>query len=317
MTGGVGAAVSAQRSLRVELLEALLVRGNATVSPYLLALKIQRRADAVVTIPVVVGARIPVLLVDVRRALAGLAGAHLRKIAFVGRFPAHDATREQLHNFQNRSRLDPSRGSPKQWSRSSGSSSGEGRKRNLDLPIYLPSSSLYTRAFCPLPFIDAFIVLVAIGHVHLWAERGGGREEDGGVECLTWNVSKIVGPSDRNWKIAERERRGGERRREGGSGMQERNILPYNRCSKDRSRIALRRWVCRWSDRSRGRTRDTPRSIRNHIALPRRLPCFRKISSLRPEIRIFLNRLFVSFRFVSRFWSKINVDRSSIDHPLA
>ena len=83
MTGGVGAAVSAQRSLRVELLEALLVRGNATVSPYLLALKIQRRA-------------------------------HLRKIAFVGRFPAHDATREQLHNFQNRSRLDPSRGSPKQ-----------------------------------------------------------------------------------------------------------------------------------------------------------------------------------------------------------
>lgn len=114
MTGGVGAAVSAQRSLRVELLEALLVRGNATVSPYLLALEIQRRADAVVTIPVVVGARIPVLLVDVRRALAGLAGAHLRKIAFVGRFPAHDATREQLHNFQNRSRLDPSRGSPNQ-----------------------------------------------------------------------------------------------------------------------------------------------------------------------------------------------------------
>lgn len=184
MTGGVGAAVSAQRSLRVELLEALLVRGNATVSPYLLALKIQRRADAVVTIPVVVGARIPVLLVDVRRALAGLAGAHLRKIAFVGRFPAHDATREQLHNFQNRSRLDPSRGSPKQWSRSSGSSSGEGRKRNLDLPIYLPSSSLYTRAFCPLPFIDAFIVLVAIGHVHLWAERGGGA----GRRMEAWNV---------------------------------------------------------------------------------------------------------------------------------
>lgn len=218
MTGGVGAAVSAQRSLRVELLEALLVRGNATVSPYLLALEIQRRADAVITIPVVVGARIPVLLVDVRRALAGLAGAHLRKIAFVGRFPAHDATREQLHNFQNRSRLDPSRGSPNQWSRSSGSSSGEGRKRNLDLPIYLPSSNLYTRAFCPLPFIDAFIVLVAIGHVHLWAERGGGREEDGGVECLTWNVSKIVGPSDRNWKIAERERR---RRGEGREGERE------------------------------------------------------------------------------------------------
>lgn len=183
MTGGVGAAVSAQRSLRVELLEALLVRGNATVSPYLLALKIQRRADAVITIPVVVGARIPVLLVDVRRALAGLAGAHLRKIAFVGRFPAHDATREQLHNFQNRSRLDPSRGSPKQWSRSSDSSSGEGRKRNLDLPIYLPSSSLYTRAFCPLPFIDAFIVLVAIGHVHLWAERGGA-----GRRMEAWNV---------------------------------------------------------------------------------------------------------------------------------
>lgn len=209
MTGGVSAAVSAQRSLGIELLEALLVRGNATVSPYLLALKIQRRTDAVITVSIVVGARISVLLVDVRRALTGLAGAHFRKIAFVGRFPAHDATREQLH-FQNRSRLDLSRGSstPKQWFRS------VERKGNLDLPIYLPSSSLYTPS---VRFhLSTRLLYSWLSGTYIFRQRGG---EDGGVECLTWNVSKML-VHDRNWKIAEWERRG-EERREGGSGMQE------------------------------------------------------------------------------------------------
>lgn len=295
MTGGVSAAVSAQRSLGIELLEALLVRGNATVSPYLLALKIQRRTDAVITVSIVVGARISVLLVDVRRALTGLAGAHFRKIAFVGRFPAHDATREQLH-FQNRSRLDLSRGSstPKQWFRS------VERKRNLDLPIYLPSSSLYTPS---VRFhLSTRLLYSWLSGTYIFRQRGGRME--------AWNVWRGTYP--RCWSTIEigklRSERGEERRGEREEVECRRNILPYNRCSKGRSRIALRRWVCRWSDRSRGRTRDTPRSIRNHIALPRRLPCFRKISLLPPEkggwkMRIFFDRLFVS-------WSRMNVDHA-------
>lgn len=207
MTGGVSAAVSAQRSLGIELLEALLVRGNATVSPYLLALKIQRRTDAVITVSIVVGARISVLLVDVRRALTGLAGAHFRKIAFVGRFPAHDATREQLH-FQNRSRLDLSRGSstPKQWFRS------VERKGNLDLPIYLPSSSLYTPS---VRFhLSTRLLYSWLSGTYIFRQRGGRME--------AWNVWRGTYP--RCWSTIEigklRSERG-EERREGGSGMQE------------------------------------------------------------------------------------------------
>lgn len=283
MTGRVSATVPAQRSFGIELLEALLVRGNATVSPYLLALKIQRWADTVITISIVVGARIPVLLVDVRRALAGLPGAHFRKIAFVGRFPAHDATREQLH-FQNRSRLDLSRGSKQ--SKAVIPCGVERREKEIliSLSIYPPrpsthllSASIYRRVYCT----RGYRARTSLG------KEGGGRME---AECLTWNVSKMLVRDRNDWRIVESVRRGEERREEEWSGEREevecrRNILPCNRCSKGRSRIALRRWACRWSDRSKDRTRDTPRSIRNHIALPRRLPCFRMISSLRPEKR--------------------------------
>lgn len=205
MTGGVSAAVSAQRSLGIELLEALLVRGNATVSPYLLALKIQRRTDAVITVSIVVGARISVLLVDVRRALTGLAGAHFRKIAFVGRFPAHDATREQLH-FQNRSRLDLSRGSstPKQWFRS------VERKRNLDLPIYLPSSSLYTPS---VRFhLSTRLLYSWLSGTYIFRQRGGRME--------AWNVWRGTYP--RCWSTIEigklRSERGEERGRKWNAG---------------------------------------------------------------------------------------------------
>lgn len=210
MTGRVSATVSAQRSFGIELLEALLVRGNATVSPYLLALKIQRWADTVITISIVVGARIPVLLVDVRRALAGLPGAHFRKIAFVGRFPAHDATREQLH-FQNRSRLDLSRGSKQ--SKAVIPCGVEKRERDPHLPIYLPSSALYTPS---VRFhLSTRLLYSWLSGTYIFRQRGGRME----AECLTWNVSKML-VRDRNWRIVESVRRG-EEWREGGSGMQE------------------------------------------------------------------------------------------------
>ena len=78
VTGSVGTTMSAERALGVELLETLFISGNAAVSPDLLALKIQRRANAVVTVSGVVRAGIAVLLVDILWALTGLAGTDFR-----------------------------------------------------------------------------------------------------------------------------------------------------------------------------------------------------------------------------------------------
>lgn len=78
MTGGIGAAVAVDGPLGIELLEALLVGGDTAVTPDLLALQIERRAHPVEAVPGVVRTRIAVLLVNVRRALAGIAGANFR-----------------------------------------------------------------------------------------------------------------------------------------------------------------------------------------------------------------------------------------------
>lgn len=96
VAGGVSAAVSVQGALGVELLEALLVRDDATVAPDLLALEVQDRAVAVVTVPGVVGAGVAVLLVNVRRALARAPGADLLQVALVGRLPADHVARLKL-----------------------------------------------------------------------------------------------------------------------------------------------------------------------------------------------------------------------------
>lgn len=40
MTAGIGAAMTVDRTLRIELLETLLIGNNPTVTPYLLALQI-------------------------------------------------------------------------------------------------------------------------------------------------------------------------------------------------------------------------------------------------------------------------------------
>lgn len=78
VTGRVGAAVAADGPLGIELLEALLVGGDSAITPDLLALQIQGRAHPVEAVPGAVRARAAVLLVDVRGALAGFAGAHFR-----------------------------------------------------------------------------------------------------------------------------------------------------------------------------------------------------------------------------------------------
>lgn len=78
MAADVGAAVAVDRALGIELLEALFVSGDSTVTPDLLALQIQRRAHPVEAVSGIVRAQIAVLLVDVRRALAGVAGTHFR-----------------------------------------------------------------------------------------------------------------------------------------------------------------------------------------------------------------------------------------------
>lgn len=54
MTGRVGAAVAVDGPLGIELLEALLVGGDAAITPDLLALQIQGRAHPIETVPVVV-----------------------------------------------------------------------------------------------------------------------------------------------------------------------------------------------------------------------------------------------------------------------
>lgn len=107
VTRRIGAAMSTERALGIELYETLVVRGNSTASPDLIALNIQRRANTVITMSSIVPARTSVFLVNIRRTLAVLSGTDFRQVAFVGRFPAHDATRQQLR-CQNHSRLDGS-----------------------------------------------------------------------------------------------------------------------------------------------------------------------------------------------------------------
>lgn len=99
VAGRVGAAVAVDGPLGVELLEALLVGGDAAVTPDLLALQVQGRADPVEAVAGVVRARVAVLLVDVRGTLAGVAGADFRQVALVGRLAADDAAASELRSF--------------------------------------------------------------------------------------------------------------------------------------------------------------------------------------------------------------------------
>lgn len=95
---------------------------------------------------------------------------------------------------------------------------GKGEREILiSLSIYPPRASTHEPS---VRFhLSTRLLYSWLSGTYIFGQRGGGgREEDGGVECLTWNVSKIVGPSDRNWKIAERERR---RRGEGREGERE------------------------------------------------------------------------------------------------
>lgn len=74
--------MTADRALRVELVEALNVGADTAVTPNLLALNIQRRTDAVKAIAAF-AARRSVLLIDIVRAVARLPVAVLRQIAVV------------------------------------------------------------------------------------------------------------------------------------------------------------------------------------------------------------------------------------------
>lgn len=78
MTAGIGTAMAIDGALGVKLLEAFLVGSDTAVTPDLLALQVQSWTYPVEAVPGVVGTRIAVLLVNVRRALAGVAGAHFR-----------------------------------------------------------------------------------------------------------------------------------------------------------------------------------------------------------------------------------------------
>lgn len=77
MTTRICAAVPVYRTFGVELLEALLVRRNASVAPYLFALKIKGGAETVEAITVLVAAWTSVFLVYVVRALSRFTGTHL------------------------------------------------------------------------------------------------------------------------------------------------------------------------------------------------------------------------------------------------
>lgn len=70
--------MSTERALGIELYETLVVRGNSTASPDLIALNIQRRANAVITMSSIVAARTSVFLVNIRRTLAVLSGTDFR-----------------------------------------------------------------------------------------------------------------------------------------------------------------------------------------------------------------------------------------------
>ena len=71
-----------------------------TVSPDEAALAVEGRANAVEAVALVVVARIAVLLVHVRRALAGDSVADLGQVALVRRFAAQVALLAQLYSFK-------------------------------------------------------------------------------------------------------------------------------------------------------------------------------------------------------------------------
>ena len=67
-----------------------------TVTPDESTLGVERRTDAIEAIAFVSFAQVPVLLVNVLRALTRAAGAHLGQVALVGCIATHVALRSQL-----------------------------------------------------------------------------------------------------------------------------------------------------------------------------------------------------------------------------
>lgn len=90
--GLVCSTVTVDRALGVELLEALHVSSATTITPDCTTLNVEVWTKATEAEAVVVGARFPVLLVNIRRTLARITGTYLRQIALVCRFTTNVTT---------------------------------------------------------------------------------------------------------------------------------------------------------------------------------------------------------------------------------